>query len=339
MQQIERYGVIALLFLMVTLVTVGLWGDGDTQAAGSDEPVAGAEPGDGQRARERRGREDALTPAEARARSREDAPLAFARDEATRDAAERRAAERRERELEKQRRLAQAPAEAPRRAAEAPLELEGFGYEAPRRDTTRRSPALAGDRPRRDESEALGVPGPVTIQAPPRNQDPPREARPAGPVYRVKPGDSLERIARRELGDGSRWREIQELNGIADPDIVVLGAKLVLPADAAPRGAEPKALLATNEPRPTQPAGGARTYTVRKGDVLSRIAQRECGTVKAIPRIVALNPKVQPDHILVGMQLVLPAADGAAEERSLVADAREVPRPERARRDDRYTVQ
>jgi LysM repeat protein len=47
--------------------------------------------------------------------------------------------------------------------------------------------------------------------------------------YEVKKGDTLSRIARRELGDGNRWREIAEINNIDPPYRIVVGQKLDLP--------------------------------------------------------------------------------------------------------------
>lgn len=51
-------------------------------------------------------------------------------------------------------------------------------------------------------------------------------------VYVVKPGDSLFKISKTELGDSSKWTEIFELNkkliGV-DPNKIKLGQKLVMP--------------------------------------------------------------------------------------------------------------
>lgn len=48
----------------------------------------------------------------------------------------------------------------------------------------------------------------------------------------VKEGDSLSKIAKRELGDGNRWKEIYEANRdkIKDPDLIHPGQVLTLPA-------------------------------------------------------------------------------------------------------------
>ncbi|HEX2641353.1 MAG TPA: transporter substrate-binding domain-containing protein [Thermoanaerobaculia bacterium] len=50
-------------------------------------------------------------------------------------------------------------------------------------------------------------------------------------VYKVKPGDTLSKIAQTNLGKMSRWQEIWELNKgrIADPNLIEIGWELVLP--------------------------------------------------------------------------------------------------------------
>ena len=49
-------------------------------------------------------------------------------------------------------------------------------------------------------------------------------------THKVAKGDTLSRIAALYLGDASRWREIQRLNGIADAANLTEGATLQLPA-------------------------------------------------------------------------------------------------------------
>lgn len=56
-------------------------------------------------------------------------------------------------------------------------------------------------------------------------------------AYTVQPGDSLSAIAERELGDGSRWREIYDLNRDViggDPGQIQIGMQLRLPGDGPP---------------------------------------------------------------------------------------------------------
>lgn len=47
-------------------------------------------------------------------------------------------------------------------------------------------------------------------------------------TYTLAPGDTLWSVAQRFLGDGSRWREIQQLNGISDAEVKRLPVGLVL---------------------------------------------------------------------------------------------------------------
>lgn len=51
--------------------------------------------------------------------------------------------------------------------------------------------------------------------------------------YEVQRGDSLSVIARDELGDIDRWREIAMINGIAPPYTIEPGQVLELPVDEA----------------------------------------------------------------------------------------------------------
>ncbi len=144
-----------------------------------------------------------------------------------------------------------------------------------------------------------------------------------------RPADSLWSIAERQLGSGERWLEIAKLNdgrvmddsGIRfDADRPIQpGWKLVMPADAEPDEATPAPAPA---PAPdsagtpqTGPAGG--TVTVKPGESLSVIAERELGDAEAWPKLFEANQGVQapdgerltdPDVVVPGMVLSLPGA-------------------------------
>lgn len=47
-------------------------------------------------------------------------------------------------------------------------------------------------------------------------------------TYTLKAGDSLWKVAQKVLGDGSRWREIQRLNGLSDAQLKSLKVGMVL---------------------------------------------------------------------------------------------------------------
>ena len=50
----------------------------------------------------------------------------------------------------------------------------------------------------------------------------------------VKAGDSLSKIAKRELGDGNKWKAIYDANKdkIKDPDLIHPGQVLTIPPNA-----------------------------------------------------------------------------------------------------------
>jgi LysM repeat protein len=48
--------------------------------------------------------------------------------------------------------------------------------------------------------------------------------------YIVRKGDTLERIARRELGDAAAWRTLVDYNGLSRPDQIVAGQQIWLPS-------------------------------------------------------------------------------------------------------------
>jgi nucleoid-associated protein YgaU len=69
--------------------------------------------------------------------------------------------------------------------------------------------------------------------APPASPAPPTEYRP----YQVRKGDRYITIAKEQLGDGSRWREIAELNRdvFPDPAKIRYGVRIRLPVDSKSR--------------------------------------------------------------------------------------------------------
>ncbi len=71
----------------------------------------------------------------------------------------------------------------------------------------------------------------------------------SGGEYVVRPGDNLYRIAKNELGDGSRWEEIYELNKdkIKDPSLIYSQQRLVLPGDLQNNSAEAETAVDADE--------------------------------------------------------------------------------------------
>jgi nucleoid-associated protein YgaU len=124
----------------------------------------------------------------------------------------------------------------------------------------------------------------------------------AGPgerTYTIKSNDSLYGIAKRELGSGARWKEIQGLNPGLDHNDLKVGKVIKLPAasGAATTGAE--AAPGTI---------GGRTHTVAKGETLADISKKYFGTAKRWKEFVSANPGVNPEGLKVGQKLIIPAS-------------------------------
>jgi len=154
-------------------------------------------------------------------------------------------------------------------------------------------------------------------------------------LHTVRPGDSLAAICRAYYDDGGLARGLADFNDIDDPSRIREGQVLRLPRDprvlggrgpllAAGGGAAAPERAGERGDTPGGNAGGnsggnaggrsggsaaePRTYVVRSGDILGRIAQEQVGTVRAVDEIVAMNRDLidSPDDIRVGMTLRLP---------------------------------
>ncbi|MCU1460598.1 MAG: Lytic transglycosylase catalytic [Acidimicrobiales bacterium] len=105
----------------------------------------------------------------------------------------------------------------------------------------------------------------------------------SGRTVTVRRGDTLSAIAARA---GTTVSAVAALNGIRDPDHVVIGAVLRLPSAG------------------TVPAA-ATTYVVRPGDTASSIAGRFGTTVAAL---AAANGIENPNVVVIGTKLTVPAS-------------------------------
>lgn len=105
---------------------------------------------------------------------------------------------------------------------------------------------------------------------------------------RVRPGDSLWRLARRHLGNANEWRKIAALNPeIADPNLLRVGQQLRLPGESAP--------------------AVAKQVRVKAGDSLWKLAQVQWGAGQAWSCIVEANPQItEANRIFPGQVLTLP---------------------------------
>jgi nucleoid-associated protein YgaU len=283
--------VIALVFLLVTIVAVALWGQRDEQgllgfmkksvqrpdSASNAPPARPAQPIVAEK------QQLPLTPPTAR-----DLPPVWTRTETGQGERQTEAALR-EREMREEWRRQQ--------------------------DLASRSSDPVGGAGVPNSVPASGVPPgaqlPLKSTTPPRGRD---------RTVTVARGDTLGEIALRELGTSKRWPEIAALNPGVDPNALRIGTLLVLPGSGS---AAPAQAASPTTPPPavgrTRPDAGSAGYVVRAGDTLGAIAQREPGTSTRWKEIVELNPGLDPQRLAIGASLRLPAdaARVPAQERPL----------------------
>jgi nucleoid-associated protein YgaU len=122
--------------------------------------------------------------------------------------------------------------------------------------------------------------------------------------YTIKSGDTLEGIARAQMGDGQKWQLIAAANPGLDPKALKIGQKITIPASTA---------TATKD-KAAAPAGSStaapNTYTVQKGDTLIELSRKFYGNDAEWKRILEANAttlKGDAKAIAPGMKLVIPA--------------------------------
>ena len=121
--------------------------------------------------------------------------------------------------------------------------------------------------------------------------------------YRVRSGDTLEKIARR---NGTTVKRLCQLNGIKPTSTLRVGQRLKVTGSAA-KSASAKSTTSAKEgsgkSSAAQQATGAKgTYTVRSGDTLYSIAKRNGTTVS---RLCQLNGISENSKLRVGQKLKL----------------------------------
>jgi nucleoid-associated protein YgaU len=296
MQQIERYGVIALVFLLVTIVAVSFWGD--SKSPGFWSRLTGKSDGKKEQT------EKPPTPMLVSDHVVDpNLPLTSTN-----------------------------PNLAP--IANVPVAPLANGNAPSATDTPAIGSATTQPPPAANGAIAAGAPVPlggaalVDATPPPA----PSATQPASNEYIVQKGDSLARIAATKLGNENLWRDIQTANPGLDPKKLTVGQKIVLPsatktaqAPAAKTVSEAPKVVKNNPPaaKPTPPKStpqkSSGDYVVKKGDHLASIAQSTLGDSGRWKDIVAANPGLDPNKLSVGQKIHIPAGGAAVEKNTAIA--------------------
>jgi LysM repeat protein len=122
---------------------------------------------------------------------------------------------------------------------------------------------------------------------------------PATTEYVVVQGDTLGKIA---TAHHVSLKALESANPNVTPTRLRIGQKLQIPA--------PTEASASATPMTSNSTGmdGTETYTVKSGDTMSKISKV---TGVSLSALKAANPNVDPNHIVVGQKLKIPAKPGA----------------------------
>lgn len=175
---------------------------------------------------------------------------------------------------------------------------------APRRDPFSHTPASAaphGFTASTATSEASPHREPSAASKTVPNFTPRRELVPAPvesirTIVTIQPGDSLWKLARQNLGDGRRWRELASANPkLRDPDRIRPGGVLAIPeASSGMRGMR---------------AGPPTSIVVQEGDSLWKIAKIRFGHGSSYACLAKANPQIRDlQRIEAGQTLLIPAS-------------------------------
>ncbi len=148
-----------------------------------------------------------------------------------------------------------------------------------------------------DSGQDSTVQPPSDPQQPVLPEQPEPDSNPQSPsqeyrIHRVQSGDTLWKISQQYLGQGSRYREVMQLNGLAD-DRIYPGMELKIPGTQGQGSTPPK------------PEAAYRNYTVKRGDTLWKISQQYLGQGSRYREIIQLNG-LASDIIHPGQVLKLP---------------------------------
>lgn len=146
---------------------------------------------------------------------------------------------------------------------------------------------------------------PVTVNLDPRTvaADPAMPTTAGSRSYVIKSGDTLEAIARAQLGDGQKWRQIASANPGINPNNLKVGQSITIPEGGVDA---PRAAGSVGTATPVE----GNSYTVQKGDTLVALSRKFYGGDGEWKRILEANRsllKGDPASLKPGMKLTIPA--------------------------------
>lgn len=110
------------------------------------------------------------------------------------------------------------------------------------------------------------------------------------PSVTVHPGDTLSGLALEHCGTAGAWRSLAAASGIATPDRIYPGRRVVLACTGGTRAAY---------------AGRHRTVTLRAGEYLTELAQRYCGNPGDYPGLAGASGITDPDRVPAGRRITI----------------------------------
>lgn len=137
-------------------------------------------------------------------------------------------------------------------------------------------------------------------------------------TYKVAPGDTLGQIAVDQLGGYSKLGELLKANpGLSVDSSLTVGKSLSIP-DIGQAHTRPSVAHAIYTKPESVSAKAGRTYTVKEGDNLWGIAASQLGEGARNSEIRAANPQMKSNALSVGMVLTLP--DGSVSKGTIAAN-------------------
>lgn len=131
-------------------------------------------------------------------------------------------------------------------------------------------------------------------------------------IYVIKQGDTLKSIAEKYYGQASKERTIADLNFIEKPSSIKIGEEIIVDVKPLGKSEQVTSSLAKTGRLPDPALAGAKTYTIRKGDTLGKIAREQMGSSagSAINSLMKANPGLNANNLKIGEILVIPDAKG-----------------------------